>query len=217
MTFFGYSSFDLEALLKFLFESLVSLFLWSKLKLGNKMYKSLLTLLGSLIIMTLFTGCGQPNRPILTPVDDLTNKTVVIKQTIPFKKDAIIQASIRTECNIQSQLANFVKEYSQKEGVTVILDNTADKSSEYFLDLVIVGAISQGNPFIGHNKSTSVQGILYKKGNKIASFSGFRHSNGGFGAGFKGSCSVLGRTVDALGKDISVWLKTPTLNDYIGQ
>jgi len=181
------------------------------------MYKSLLTLLGSLIIMTLLTGCGQPDRPVLLPVDDLTNKTVVIKPIIPFGKDSIIQASIRKECNIQSQLAKFVKEYSANENVNVVLDTSANKSSDYFLDLVIVGAISKGNAFLGHNKSTRVKGVLYKKGNKIASFSGFRHSSGGFGAGFKGSCSVLGRTVDALGEDISVWLKSPTLNDYIGQ
>ncbi|WP_108062378.1 hypothetical protein [Poseidonibacter lekithochrous] len=70
--------------------------------------------------------------------------------------------------------------------------------------------VSNGNAFLGHNKSTRVKGVLYKEGNKIASFSGFS-------AGFKGSCSVLGRTVDALGEDISVWLKKTTMNDYIGQ
>lgn len=181
------------------------------------MYKHLLTLLGSLAIMTLVTGCGQPDRPALVPVDDLTNKTVVIKPVIPYGKDSIIQASIRKECMIQSQLAEFVKEYSVKEDVNVVLDTKANKNSEYFLDLEIVGAVSKGNAFLGHNKSTRVKGVLYKEGNKIASFSGFRHSSGGFGAGFKGSCSVLGRTVDALGEDISVWLKKPTMNDYIGQ
>ncbi len=181
------------------------------------MNKNLLTLLGSLIVMTLFAGCGQPPRPILPPVDDLTNKTVIIKKIIPYGENAIIQASIRKECAIQSQLAGFIKDYSLKENVNVVLDNNANKSSEYFLDLSIVGAISRGNAFIGHNKSTSVKGVLYKKGNKIASFTGFRHSIGGLFAGFKGSCSVLGRTVDTLGKDIAVWLKKPTLNDYIGQ
>ena len=41
------------------------------------------------------------------------------------------------------------------------------------------------------------------KGEKIY----HRDSMGGFGAGYKGSCSVLGRTSKALGKDFSVWLK----------
>ena len=33
-----------------------------------------------------------------------------------------------------------------------------------------------------------------------------RDSGGGFGAGFKGSCSVLGRCSKALAKDIAGWL-----------
>jgi hypothetical protein len=32
---------------------------------------------------------------------------------------------------------------------------------------------------------------------------------GGAFAGFKGSCSVLGRTVEALGEDIGGWLAAP--------
>ena len=34
-----------------------------------------------------------------------------------------------------------------------------------------------------------------------------RNSGGGFGGGYKGSCSVLGRCTKALGKDIAGWLR----------
>lgn len=180
------------------------------------MYKKVVTLLASTVILGLFSGCGKAQK-VLIPVDNLTNKTVVLKKTTPFSDNAVIQSSIRKECFIETQLPEFVKEYSKNQEVNVILNDNASKENEYFLDLVITGAVSKGNAFLGHNKSTSVKGILYRKGNKIASFTGFRHSSGGFGAGFKGSCSVLGRTVDTLGEDISVWLKKPTLNDYIGQ
>lgn len=181
------------------------------------MYKKLVTLVVSVFVMVSISGCGQPDRPELVPVDDLTNKTVYMKKTVDYGEDSYIQSSIRKECDIQNQLSSFIKEYSADENVTIILDDNASKSNEYFLDLKIISAISKGNAFLGHNKSTKVKGILYKKGQNIASFVGFRHSSGGFGAGFKGSCSVLGRTVDALGLDISKWIKKPTKNDYIGQ
>lgn len=181
------------------------------------MYKNIVTLVASGLVLISLSGCGQPDRPLLVPVDDLTNKTVHMKKVVPFGENSYIQASIRKECNIQNQLSSFVKQYSADESVTIVTNENADKSNEYFLDLKIISAISKGNAFLGHNKSTKVKGILYKNGENIASFIGFRHSSGGFGAGFKGSCSVLGRTVDALGLDISKWIKKPTKNDYIGQ
>ncbi len=39
---------------------------------------------------------------------------------------------------------------------------------------------------------------------------------GGLFAGFKGSCSVLGRTVKAIGKDIAEWLVNPVLDADLG-
>ena len=39
---------------------------------------------------------------------------------------------------------------------------------------------------------------------------------GGAFAGYKGSCSVLGRTVKAMGKDVAQWLKAPTDEAALG-
>jgi hypothetical protein len=39
---------------------------------------------------------------------------------------------------------------------------------------------------------------------------------GGAFGGFKGSCSVLGRTVKALGKDIAQWLVQPAKGSQLG-
>uniref|UniRef100_UPI0040478051 hypothetical protein n=1 Tax=Aliarcobacter sp. TaxID=2321116 RepID=UPI0040478051 len=170
----------------------------------------------SVIGVFLLTGCSQKIE--LPVVDNLTNKEVKLKSVTPFSEDAFIQASIKEECNIQKQLADFTKEYSNNNSVNVTFDDNATKdNSEYYLDLKIVDAISQGNPFLGHNKRTRVAGTLYKNGNKIATFKGQRHSNGGFGAGFKGSCSVLGRTVQALGEDIGEWIKFPKNGSMLGE
>ena len=151
-------------------------------------------------------------------VDDLSNKEVKMKPIVPFAKEAFIKASIKEECDIEKQLADFIKEYSIENSVKITFDTNATKEdSEYYLDIEIVDAISEGNPFLGHNKRTRVSGILYKNGKELANFKGQRHSRGGFGAGFKSSCSVLGRTVQALGEDISQWIRTPRNGSMLGE
>lgn len=173
---------------------------------------------GTLSILGLFLLVGCSGKNELAIVDDLTNKEVKLKSSIPFSEDAFIKAAIKEECDIQKQLADYTKEYSKDNSVNVQFDDNANKeNSEYYLDLKIVDAISEGNAFLGHNKRTRVAGDLYKNGNRIASFKGQRHSTGGFGAGFKGSCSVLGRTVQALGEDISVWIKEPRDGSMLGE
>lgn len=173
---------------------------------------------GTLSILGLFmlSGCSQKNE--LAIVDDLTNKEVKIKSSTPFSKDAFVKAAIKEECDIQKELAEYTKKYSNNNSVNVVFDDNATKdNSEYYLDLEIIDVVSEGNPFLGHDKRTRVSANLYKNGNRIASFKGQRHSNGGFGAGFKGSCSVLGRTVQSLGEDISVWIKEPRDGSMLGE
>ena len=52
-----------------------------------------------------------------------------------------------------------------------------------------------------------MRGRLLDDGKEGAQFSGSRSSMGGAFAGFKGSCSVLGRCLEALSKDMAVWLR----------
>jgi hypothetical protein len=61
-----------------------------------------------------------------------------------------------------------------------------------------------------------VRGKLYQDGKEIGAFTGRRNSMGGAFGGFKGSCSVLGRTVKALGKDIAQWLVQPAKGSQLG-
>lgn len=84
------------------------------------------------------------------------------------------------------------------------------------LQVEIVDAVSMGNAFIGHQKYARIEGTLYEDGRKVASFKGRRNSMGGAFAGYKGSCSVLGRTMKALGKDVADWLKNPTDGARLG-
>ena len=170
----------------------------------------------TLLLLLVVSGCAKP-KPNLTPISDLTNQTIMMHTKTPFKKGVFIKQAIITDCKIQTQLPQFTQKYSKEKQVKVILNTRATKrNSPYYLDLIITNAVSEGNAFLGHRKLTQVKGVLYKNGTKFASFRGQRHSGGGFFAGYKGSCSVLGRTAKVLGKDISQWLKHPTANAYLG-
>lgn len=147
-------------------------------------------------------------------------QSVQVPRPVPYDENADIAENIRTECKINEQLADLVQEFAKKNGVTVTFGSSEVDTSApgRVLDLKITNAISMGNAFMGHQKASSVSGTLYENGQKVASFKARRQSMGGAFAGYKGSCSVLGRTIEAMAKDIGAWLKAPVdgakLGDY---
>lgn len=141
---------------------------------------------------------------------------VVIDGHVPFADDRSIQRKVREECTqLNTQLPQFVLEFAPASNVEVrVGDASAD--SGRVLRMVITQAISQGNAFIGHAKSSSVRGDLYEDGRHVAGFDATRNSMGGAFAGYKGSCSVLGRTMRAMGRDIAQWLANPVDGAELG-
>ena len=137
-----------------------------------------------------------------------------MQKPVPYAADNDISDAIKTECPIGDQLADFVKQYSSEP--VELVGGPVDPGSGRVLQLEIVDAVSMGNAWLGHQKFTKVQGTLFDGGNKVASFKGRRNSMGGAFAGFKGSCSVLGRTVEVLGQDIAGWLASPTDGANLG-
>lgn len=134
-------------------------------------------------------------------------QNVVMQRPVPYAEDNDISDNIKSECKIGEQLADFVKQYSG--GGVATHDGPVDTASGRVLQMEIVDAVSMGNAWMGHQKFTKVRGTLWENGSKVASFKARRNSMGGAFAGFKGSCSVLGRTVEALGEDVAQWLKAP--------
>ncbi|WP_242163852.1 hypothetical protein [Lysobacter sp. M15] len=130
-----------------------------------------------------------------------------LQRPVPYAEDNDISDNIKTECKINEQLADFVKQYAGED--VEFSDGPVDTAKGRALQLEILDAVSMGNAWMGHQKYAKVKGTLYEDGKKVASFKGRRNSMGGAFAGYKGSCSVLGRTVEALGEDIGAWLKAP--------
>ena len=155
-----------------------------------------------------------------------------VQNPVPFSETAVIASNIKAECNIGAQLAESLKRESLVFGNEIVLGaDVPDTAQGQVLKLEIVDAQSGGNAFIGHHKAASVRGELFKDGAKVASFAARRGSQrptvpdrfaarrtsmGGFGGGFKGSCAVLNRTVNAIGQDVAKWLSSPVDGAQLG-
>lgn len=142
--------------------------------------------------------------------------SVVIASSIPYSESADIQRKVREECTeLHGQFAQYIREYAAERGVPVEFGDPAAATGRV-LRVELTNAVSQGNAFLGHNKGTSSRGTLLQDGVEVASFRATRYSMGGAFGGFKGSCSVLGRTVRAMGQDIGNWLANPTDDAELG-
>ncbi len=143
---------------------------------------------------------------------------LIIQTEIPYAKDNDIAQNIKDECQLPSKLSKFIKIYAEKKDINVNDKPSVSKDDPGGVLIVeITDAVSSGNAFIGHRKFAKIKGELYKDGQLVGSFVGKRHSGGGYGGGWKGSCGVLGRTVKALGKDISKFLVKPKMDAKIGE
>lgn len=138
---------------------------------------------------------------------------ITINQTVKFHDEKVIQTNIKSECvNLGPKLVASTEAAVQKNGWSVIKKDEIDTTaSGVSLKLTIANAHSGGNAFIGHQKSVSIIAELFKDGKLVDTFTGNRSSSGGFAGGFKGSCAVLERCVNTLGKDVSAWLKKQTI------
>lgn len=144
-------------------------------------------------------------------------ESITLARTAPYAADSEIASNIKSECQLTTQLPAYIAEYAEERRIgTAFAEQVSPSDPGRVLVVEIDEAISRGNAFIGHQKFTRAKGALYQDGEEIGSFVAQRYSMGGAFAGYKGSCSVLGRTVKAIGKDVAEWLAAPTRDARLG-
>ncbi|MDH5326266.1 MAG: hypothetical protein OEZ68_08770 [Gammaproteobacteria bacterium] len=149
--------------------------------------------------------------------------SVSIDALIPYADNNKIAGNIKQECRLPEKLSEFLVIFGKKYRINFVQKASVSSNDPgKVLKVRITDALSQGHAWGGfggghHNKFTEISGELYENGKKIGSFVAARSSGGGAFAGFKGSCSVLGRTVKALGKDVARWLRRPELDSRLGE
>ena len=136
------------------------------------------------------------------------NNTLLINKAADYYDQRSIASNIVSECtNLGFKLSDSTRVFLEKQGFAVdTAEDIAQQAEGMSLKLTITNAVSAGNAFLGHKKSVSVEAQLFQDGELLDTFTRTRNSGGGFGAGFKGSCTVLHRCAHTLGKDVARWM-----------
>ncbi len=142
---------------------------------------------------------------------------ITIPAEAKYSDDAPVSPNVRGECQLEKELADWIKTFAEKLSVPVTVAAGGDaKPTGRVLDVKITNVIGAGGGAWSGAKSVQVKGELRDGDKVIATFGGSRMSGGGAFAGFKGTCSIMGRCVKALGKDIAEWMKNPKPNARLG-
>ncbi len=143
-----------------------------------------------------------------------TGTEILVIDEIEFAENLAIRQAVRDECRLPEKLTTFIDQFAAKY-YSQILTNT-DISTVPAGTQILKIKITDVKGFAGGawsgGKSVTIVGTLLKDGKVLGDFKARRVSGGGMFAEFKGTCSILGRCVKALGKDVAEWLKTPTRN-----
>jgi hypothetical protein len=127
---------------------------------------------------------------------------------VPYQDETQIQKNVLSQCtSLGSNFSDFISASLIKNGYSVVKVDPLDITSDIVLDVKITNLMSAGNAFLGHQKSVTAVAKVYKNGQAGPTEVFTRHTMGGFGAGFKGSCTVLDRDTTALANDIAQWYK----------
>lgn len=151
--------------------------------------------------------------PQLVIADD----RITMSQLAPFSKEAHIPPAVRTECQLETKLPDFIEKYSRSAHIPLnVIPGKLETGKGKVLKVEITEVMGTGGGAWSGPKSVTAVGELFENGKKIGSFESTRFSGGGAFGGFKGTCSIMGRCVKAMGKDIAAWLQSPIMDARLG-
>ncbi|BCN93097.1 hypothetical protein THMIRHAM_08820 [Thiomicrorhabdus immobilis] len=188
------------------------------LKINLKNYQLTLILLSTSFLVACGGNQVQPTNTAASALPMNEKITSISLPQIAFVKSGPdINHKAVTECNLPAKFSVLFKKQAEDKGISVkVLSEENSNVNGYYLKTEFTHIHNGGNAFIGHRKYTQMQLILFKDGKPVSQGIFGRTSGGGMFAGFKGSCSVLGRTVEANAEDAVKWLENPVNNSYHG-
>ncbi|MCP5180532.1 MAG: hypothetical protein H6993_01050 [Pseudomonadales bacterium] len=144
-----------------------------------------------------------------TPIAEADGR-IGIPAEVPFHPDTTVPEKVKAECDLGGKVATFITKYNSN-----VVFSTEPENGQY-VEMAITEAFAPGGGAWSGPKWMEVTGTLNNNGEKVASFRAKRFSTGGAFAGFKGTCSIIGRCTKALGKDIAEWLRNPVDGAELG-
>ena len=154
---------------------------------------------GILLVVAMATWAS-----VATAQDD-----VKILREISFSSDAIVREAVKQECNIQTDVPQYIEANSDR---VQLVDGPLGTNGRV-LDLTIVAARATGGGYLSGGKWVTLEGVLTENGRKIGNFKAKRFTIGYFN--FR-ACGAARRCSKALGKDIAEWLENPQMDSKLG-
>lgn len=190
--------------------------------MNTQLFKRLL--IGSSVTCALLSGCSATDSSRndaatsnYTPSASApAGKTIVLPNLVNYAENASVPQAVKDECNTPNQFADFLKTFSQANGYTVVSADQAN-SNTLVLDVEIDQVHAPAGGAWSGPKFVIASGTLQKNGEQLGDFKVRRTTTGGAFAVFKGVCSLVGRDVKTMSKDISTWLDNPATNSRLGE
>lgn len=149
---------------------------------------------------------------ILVQVGSASAGTVKVPQTIGFSDDADVRPKVKDECQVQTKVPKFLKDFSSD----VELVEGDPGGAGRVLSMRITEVHAPGGGAFSGPKWVTVKGELHEDGRVIGNFTARRGSGGGVFGGYKGTCAIVGRCAKTIGKDIAAWLESPGKDSRLG-
>lgn len=157
-------------------------------------------------------ACSSSPQTVKNP-----DVTVAALKKIPFSEDANVRDAVRDECKIQTQVPKFLKKFGLNHGIKVkLVDSLDNVNTDQTIEMEISRVHAPGGGGWSGAKSMTVKAKVYEDGSLIGDATAQRHSTGGMFAGYKGTCSIVGRCAEAIGQDLARWLQDPSSDARLG-
>lgn len=137
---------------------------------------------------------------------------VKVQRTIPFSEASGASDAVRSECQLETKVPEFLSRYSED----VELVDALPRAGGRVLALTITQVHAPGGGAFSGPKILTVEGTLRENGKAVGSFTATRYSGGGAFGAYKGTCSIVGRCAKTIGKDIAGWLRNPEDGAHLG-
>jgi hypothetical protein len=163
-------------------------------------------------VVPLVSSCSSTPQNLKNP-----DVTVAALKKISFSEDADVREAVREECQIQTQVPEFLKRFGREYGVKVTLVDSLEKANtDQTIEMEITRVHAPGGGGWSGAKSVTVKAKVYENGSLVGDATATRHSSGGMFAGYKGTCAIVGRCAEAIGQDLARWLQDPSKDARLG-
>ncbi len=141
---------------------------------------------------------------------------ITVISPVPFAEGSGATGAVKSDCTLETRLPKFI-ESASKRGVKVSIGaDPGENAAGRVLYLEFANVHGPGGGAWSGPKLVTVHGTLKENGEVVGTFVATRYSTGGAFGGYKGTCSILGRCIKAIGKDVAAWLRNPTMDAALG-